>query len=150
MSTTRSRAFLFDSLPIITTIYEFLIIVLIFWKSFYFMPNQESALPKNYPEPTGIKSWAEEDRPREKLLLKGKHALSESELIAILVRTGSKEKNALEISKELMRKVNNDLYKLAQLSVKDIQNFEIPSLGETKAISIVAALELGRRKQFAE
>jgi DNA repair protein RadC len=105
-----------------------------------------------YPEPTsaGIKSWAEEDRPREKLLLKGKHTLSESELIAILVRTGTKEKTAVDVAKDLMRKVNNDLDTLGKLSVKDILGFGLPGIGETKAITIVAALELGRRRQTSE
>ncbi|MBA3647441.1 MAG: DNA repair protein RadC [Chitinophagales bacterium] len=114
------------------------------------MQESEPVPAKNYPEPTGIKSWAEEDRPREKLLLKGKHTLSESELIAILVRTGTKEKNAVEVAKALMHSVQNDLNELAKLSVKDILNIGIDGLGETKAITIVAALELGRRKQFAE
>lgn len=105
-----------------------------------------------YPEPTstGIKSWAEEDRPREKLILKGKHTLSESELIAILVRTGTKEKTAVDVAKDLMRKVNNDLDALGKLSVKDILNFGLPGIGETKAITIVAALELGRRRLTSE
>src|SRR6185295_14187640 len=106
-----------------------------------------------YPEPTstGIKSWAEEDRPREKLLLKGKHTLSESELIAILIRTGTKQFTAVDIAKRLMSKVGNDLNALSKLSVKDILSIEdLKGLGETKAITIVAALELGRRRQTSE
>src|SRR5438552_1713633 len=106
-----------------------------------------------YPEPTstGIKSWAEEDRPREKLLMKGKHTLSESELLAILIRTGTKNNSAVEVAKKLLKAVNNDLNALSKLSVKDILSIEdLKGMGETKAITIVAALELGRRKQSSE
>src|SRR5258706_5287508 len=110
-----------------------------------------------YPEPsaTGIKSWAEEDRPREKLLVKGKHTLSESELLAILIRTGTKNNSALEVGKKILACSHNDLNALSKLSVKDILDLKyegkkIPGIGETKAITIVAALELGRRKQSSE
>jgi DNA repair protein RadC len=112
------------------------------------MDSEEPHKPKPYPEPSGIKSWAVEDRPREKLLLKGKQALSESELIAILLRTGTKEFTAVDVAKKLMNKVGNDLNALAKLSVKDILGIkELKGIGETKAITIVAALELGRRRQ---
>jgi len=103
-----------------------------------------------YPESSGIKSWAEEDRPREKLLQKGKHMLSESELIAILVRTGTKKNDALQVSKDLLGKVQNDLNALSKLSVKDMLALKVKGIGETKAITIVAALELGRRRQSSE
>ncbi|MBK9730593.1 MAG: DNA repair protein RadC [Chitinophagaceae bacterium] len=102
-----------------------------------------------YPEPSGIKSWAEEDRPREKLLLKGKHTLTESELIAILLRTGTREKTAVDISMELLKRTNNDLAALGKLTVHDFLNLGISGIGETKAITIVAALELGRRRQLS-
>jgi DNA repair protein RadC len=114
------------------------------------MEHEEPSKSKLYPEPSGIKSWAEEDRPREKLLMKGKQSLSESELIAIHVRTGTKEKTAVDVAKELMKKANNDLNALSKFSVKDILDLGLPGMGETKAITIVAALELGRRRQSSE
>ena len=112
--------------------------------------NEENQLPGNYSESTGIKTWAEEDRPREKLLLKGTHSLSESELIAILLRTGTKESTAVDVGMKLMRKVNNDLHALSKLSVKDILQLKVQGIGETKATTIVAAMELGRRRQLSQ
>ncbi len=112
--------------------------------------NEESISGKIYPEPSGIKAWAEEDRPREKLNLKGKHALSESELIAILLRTGTKDRTAVDIAMELMKRANHDLNVLSRYSVKDLLALGLPGIGETKAITIVAALELGRRRQLSE
>jgi DNA repair protein RadC len=94
-----------------------------------------------------IKSWAEEDRPREKLLLKGKHVLSDAELIAILISSGNAEETAVELSKRILAKVENKLNELSRLSVKELTNFK--GIGEAKAISIVAALELGRRRKEA-
>lgn len=102
-----------------------------------------------YPEPAGIRSWAEEDRPREKLMIKGRHTLTESELIAILLRTGSRDKTAVDISMELLRRSNNDLAALSKLGVHEILAMGIQGLGATKAITIVAALELGRRRQMS-
>lgn len=98
--------------------------------------------------PLNIKSWAEEDRPREKLLLKGKAALSDAELIAILIGSGTPNITAVDLSKEILRSVSNDLNQLARLSVKDLSKFK--GIGEAKAISIVAALELGRRRKETE
>ena len=96
-----------------------------------------------------IKSWAEEDRPREKLLLKGKSTLSDAELIAILLRTGVTGSSALDIAKKILHSVKGDLNELGKLSVSDIKKLE-KGIGETKAITIVAALELGRRRQSSE
>lgn len=95
-----------------------------------------------------IKSWAEEDRPREKLVLKGKHTLSDSELMAILIRSGSKKETAVELAKKILKKVDNDLSQLSRLSVSDLAKFH--GMGEVKAITIVAALELGRRRRESE
>lgn len=95
-----------------------------------------------------IKSWAEEDRPREKLILKGKAALSEAELIAILIGSGTTDLSAVDVSKIIMQSVHNNLNELARLSVKDLSKFK--GIGEAKAISIVAALELGRRRKEQE
>ena len=96
-----------------------------------------------------IKNWAEEDQPREKLLLKGKAALSDAELITILLRTGVTGSSALDISKKIINHVNGDLNALGKLSVSDLKKIA-KGLGDTKAITIVAALELGRRRQSSE
>ncbi|HLP22318.1 MAG TPA: UPF0758 domain-containing protein, partial [Chitinophagales bacterium] len=81
-----------------------------------------------------IKSWAEEDRPREKLLLKGKAALSDAELITILLRTGVTGNSALDIAKKILHRVNGDLNELGKLSVSDLKKME-KGLGDTKAIT---------------
>ncbi|WP_422006979.1 RadC family protein [Roseivirga pacifica] len=91
-----------------------------------------------------ILSWAEEDRPREKLLLKGRTNLSDAELIAILIGSGSSELSAVELSKKILSSVGNNLNALAKLSVKDLTQFK--GIGEAKAIAIVSALEIGRRR----
>ncbi len=95
-----------------------------------------------------IKRWAEEDRPREKLLLKGKSALSEAELVAILIGTGNSTQTAVELSQSILSHCENSLHKIAKLTVKDLQKFK--GIGEAKAITIVAALELGRRRKQSE
>lgn len=92
-----------------------------------------------------IKQWAKDDMPREKLLSKGAAVLSNSELIAILINNGSKEKNAVELAKDVLRIGKNNLNELGKLSVKELM--KIKGIGEAKAISIVAAMELGRRRQ---
>jgi len=92
-----------------------------------------------------IKSWAEEDRPREKLLEKGKHVLTDAELIAILISSGNDKETAVELSKRVLGEVQNNLAELGKVSVKDLMKFR--GIGEAKAISIVAALELGRRRK---
>lgn len=93
-----------------------------------------------------IKDWAEDDQPRRKLLLKGADTLSNSELLAILINNGTRSNSALDIAKELLQSTNNDLQKLAGLSVKEMVKQQIKGLGEAKAISITAALELGIRR----
>lgn len=104
---------------------------------------------KPYDNPhLNIKSWAEEDRPREKLLLKGKAALSDAELLGILIATGIQKMTAVDIAKVILQSVQNDLNQLARLSVKDLAKFK--GIGEAKAITIVSALELGRRKKETE
>jgi DNA repair protein RadC len=95
-----------------------------------------------------IKEWAEDDRPREKLLLKGKHALSDAELMAILLGSGSRKETAVQLAQRILKEYNNNLHELARLSVADLQKFR--GIGEAKAIIIVAALELGRRKKEAD
>ncbi|MDJ1466259.1 DNA repair protein RadC [Cytophagaceae bacterium DM2B3-1] len=97
---------------------------------------------------TKILSWAEEDRPREKLLLKGKAALSDAELIGILLGSGTVSLSAVDLAKQILSSVDNNLTSLAKLSIKDLEKFK--GIGEAKAITIVAALELGRRRKDSE
>ena len=103
---------------------------------------------ESYKPIKGIRSWAEDDRPREKLLLKGKSTLSDAELIAILIGSGNTEETAVDLSKRILQSLNNNLSELAKLTVKDLMQFK--GIGEAKAISIIAALELGRRRKDAE
>ena len=91
---------------------------------------------------------AEEDRPREKLLLKGKAALSDAELIAILIGTGTAACSAVDLARMLLASVGNNLGALARMSVSDLCKFK--GIGEAKAISIISALELGRRRKEQE
>ncbi|HEX5742829.1 MAG TPA: DNA repair protein RadC [Flavobacteriaceae bacterium] len=103
----------------------------------------------NYQKnPFSIKLWAEDDRPREKLLTKGKQALSDAELIAILISSGSRNESAVELSKRILASINNNLSTLGKLSVTDLMKFK--GIGEAKAISIITALELGRRRRLEE
>lgn len=91
-----------------------------------------------------IKTWAEEDRPREKLILKGKHSLSDAELIAILISSGNAEESAVELARRILKGCSNDLLQLARMNVSELMNFK--GIGEAKAVCITAALELGRRR----
>ncbi|WP_417358063.1 RadC family protein [Flavobacterium sp.] len=92
-----------------------------------------------------IKYWAEDDKPREKLMLKGKTALSDAELIAILIGSGSRNESAVELSKRILKSVDNNLNTLGKLSVKQLMTFK--GIGEAKAVTIAAAAELGRRRR---
>jgi DNA repair protein RadC len=104
---------------------------------------------ENYIQKITIKNWAEDDRPREKLMLKGKSALSDAELTAILIGSGNTEESAVELSKRILKSVNDNLIELSKLSINDlVKNFK--GIGEAKAISIIAALELGKRRRSAE
>ncbi|UBZ07616.1 DNA repair protein RadC [Salegentibacter mishustinae] len=96
----------------------------------------------------GIKSWAEDDRPREKLLQKGKVSLSDAELIAILIGSGSRNESAVQLSKRILASTGNQLSELGKLSVKKLCEFK--GIGPAKAVSIVAAMELGRRRRTEE
>ena len=95
-----------------------------------------------------ISELAEEDRPREKLLLKGKSALTDAELIAILIGSGTPTISAVDLSRMILRDVSYDLAALARMSIKDLTKFK--GIGEAKAISIAAAMELGRRRKEQE
>src|SRR5689334_5302156 len=96
-------------------------------------------------KPLKIKSWSPEDRPREKLLLKGTSALSEAELLAILIGSGTARLSAVEVGKKILQYGGGNLNELGRLTVKDL--VKIKGIGEVKAITIVAALELGRRRK---
>lgn len=93
---------------------------------------------------TSIKHWSSADQPREKLLLSGSKSLSEAELLAILMRNGTRNRSALDVAKELLNKHEHSLAALAKLSIHDLM--QIKGIGEAKAVSIAAALELGRRR----
>ncbi|WP_103071016.1 RadC family protein [Aquimarina sediminis] len=92
-----------------------------------------------------IKEWSENDRPREKLIAKGKNVLTDAELIAILIGSGNREESAVALSKRILASVNHKINTLSKLSVKQLMDFK--GIGEAKAIAIVAALELGRRRR---
>jgi len=95
-----------------------------------------------------IKSWAEDDRPREKMLLKGKNALSDAELIAILIGSGTPTKSAVQLGQEILQYCNNNLQDFSKLTIKELMQFK--GIGEAKAISLYAATELGRRRKYSE
>lgn len=96
---------------------------------------------ENFP----IRYWAEDDRPREKLALKGKSVLSDAELLAILIGSGSRNESAVELCKRILGSVDNNLNLLSKLSIQQLCEFK--GIGEAKAISIIAALEMGRRRK---
>lgn len=96
---------------------------------------------KNYP----IKEWAKDDRPREKLLAHGAENLSNSELLAILIKHGTKQKSALDLAKDVLGLGKNNLIELGKITVRELM--KIKGIGEVKAITLAAALELGRRRE---
>ena len=95
-----------------------------------------------------IKFLAEDDRPREKFLLKGKNSLSDSELLAIIMGSGSRDETAIELARKILASVNNNWHQLSLLTIKDLTKFK--GVGEVKAISIATALEIGRRRASQE
>ncbi|MDP2685813.1 MAG: DNA repair protein RadC [Aequorivita sp.] len=95
-----------------------------------------------------IKKWNEDDRPREKMLQKGRIALSDAELIAILIGSGSRNESAVSLSQRILASVGNNLSELGRLSIPELMEFK--GIGEAKAISIAAAMELGRRRRTGE
>ena len=97
-----------------------------------------------------IKDWAADDQPRKKLVLKGPDSLSDAELLAILINTGTANQSALELAKNLLARVNNNLNKLSKQSVAELLKLKVKGLGEAKAITLTAALELGVRRAAAE
>lgn len=95
-----------------------------------------------------ITNWSEDDKPREKLMLKGKSVLSDAELIAILIGSGSRNESAVDLSKRILASVDHNLNALGKVSLSQLIQFK--GIGEAKAISIIAALELGRRRRAEE
>jgi DNA repair protein RadC len=102
----------------------------------------------NYKASFTIKSWNEDDRPREKLLLKGRSVVTNAELIAILIGSGNREESAVALSKRILAAAGNNIHQLSKFSIKELCNFK--GIGEAKAIAILAALELGRRRKAQE
>jgi len=104
---------------------------------------------EDYEQKLGIKLWAEEDRPREKLLQHGRRHLTDAELIAILIGSGNRNETAVDLSKRILAFYDNNLTKIGKASIQDLSRFK--GIGEAKAISVIAALELGlRRKEMQE
>ena len=94
---------------------------------------------------TPIKDWSEDERPREKMIQKGAASLSDAELLAILINSGTRERSAIDLARDILRQANHDLQELGKLSLKELQ--QTKGIGEARAISIAAALELGNRRQ---
>lgn len=95
-----------------------------------------------------IKNWTEDDRPREKMLQKGPAALTDAELLAILINSGTKEKTALDLARDILGYAHNNLHELGRITIHELQQHK--GIGEARAITIAAALELGRRRQIGE
>ncbi len=96
-------------------------------------------------QPLSIKAWAENDRPREKLMHHGKSILSDAELIAILIGSGSRNESAVDLAKRILLSVENNLDQLGKLTLNDLMQFK--GMGEAKSVAVIAALELGRRRK---
>lgn len=101
-------------------------------------------MPEKAPS-LSIKNWSQDDQPREKLRDKGKSALSDAELVAIIIGSGSRDESALDLCKRILASVDNNLNQLGKLSLKQLMDFK--GIGEAKAISIASAMELGRRRR---
>lgn len=95
-----------------------------------------------------IKNWADDDRPREKLVQKGSYVLSDAELIAILIGSGSRDESAVDLAKRILASVDHNLNELGKLSVNQFMRFK--GIGEAKAVTIAAALEMGRRRRLED
>ena len=96
-----------------------------------------------------VRDWAEDDQPREKMLLKGAQSLSDAELLAILIGSGSRTETAVELSRRILRECHDNLNELARLSINDLCT-RFKGIGEAKAISIMAANELGKRRKMSD
>ena len=101
-----------------------------------------------YINRVSIKNWAEDDRPREKLLLKGKNALSDAELLALLLGTGNRNDSAVDLAKAILHEFKDNLVELSRMGINELLGFK--GIGKAKAIIIIAAMELGRRRNESE
>ena len=124
---------------------KLLLEIFLLQKNSYIASCKEKVMTGNY---IPISSWAEDDKPREKMLSKGVTALSTNELLAILIRSGSGGESALDLSRRILTDASNDLNTLARLSVSDFMN-RYKGVGMAKAASIIAAMELGRRRALS-
>src|SRR4051812_22469525 len=116
--------------------------------NFIYLVKQSAITVQQYKDKISIKAWAEADRPREKLSTQGRRSLTDAELIAILIGSGSRTESAVELSKRILHHYGNDLNNLGKASISELSRFK--GIGEAKAISIIAALEIGRRRNDAE
>ncbi len=103
---------------------------------------------EKYEHHSPIRTWSEDDRPREKLLLKGRHSLSDAELLAILVGSGTRNESALDLARKILRSVRDNLHELSKTGLPELTR--IKGIGQARAVTILAALELGRRRNAAE
>jgi DNA repair protein RadC len=101
-----------------------------------------------YTNKISIRQWAEDDRPREKLMLKGRNSLSDAELLAILLATGNREDSAVGLAKKILHSVDDNLVLLSKLGVAELMKFN--GIGAAKAVTVIASLELGRRRNESE
>lgn len=102
----------------------------------------------NYKSHTNIKQWAEDDRPREKLMLKGRHSMSDAELLAILIGSGTRNESAVDLAKNILNRAHDNLVELSKMNMNDL--LAVKGIGKVRAITILAALELGRRRNESE
>lgn len=111
------------------------------------MTTTVSDVHTHYPMPKpAIKAWHEDDRPREKLMLKGRHNMTDAELLAILLGSGSQRETALDLARRILHAVDNNLNELGKKNHADLMAFH--GVGEAKAVTLIAAMELGRRRQL--
>jgi DNA repair protein RadC len=103
---------------------------------------------ERYENHQSIRNWAEDDRPREKLRLKGRNSLSDAELFAILLGSGTREESAVDLAKRILKKAGDNLIELSRFNLEELMAFK--GIGEAKAVTLLAALELGRRRNEAE
>ena len=108
----------------------------------------DSNLDHNYNATKGIKNWAVGDRPREKMISKSKKVLTDAELLAIIIGSGTTDESAVDLSKRILGSVSNNLAELSGMTLNDLSRFK--GIGPAKAINIIAALELGRRRNLGE
>jgi DNA repair protein RadC len=115
---------------------------------FDFSPIKKKILMERYENHFPIKNWAEEDRPREKLQLKGKNALSDAELIAILLGTGNRSESAVDLAKRILSVAGENLIEVSRMGIHELMEFK--GIGEAKALTLIAALELAKRRNESE